>query len=64
MSIIIFTGSFAMVRMKSANGGPKERKVHPKNSITVIVSTVSSEAEHLYNVNSVEMTKLCEKQDR
>lgn len=32
------TGSWAMVKMKRTNGGPKARKVQPKNSAIVILS--------------------------
>ena len=40
---MIRSGSLAIVKMKSANAGPKAMNEHPKNSMVVILAEYSSQ---------------------
>lgn len=39
IKMIMRMGSLAIVKQNMAKGGPKAMKVHPKNSVTVIVES-------------------------
>ena len=63
MRMIILIGSLAMVKMNIARGGPKARRPHPKNSMTVISAVVYSPAiqrSTTVNLNTKCITRLLE----